>query len=165
MMANANESLAIFIDVLFLDLMALLTHRQRQKFLLCRKLEGLPSGGGWWECIRIASYWEGKYAKNFTYGMIQVVPKSNWASLLWFNSYRGEKEETQEVQRDERGEGGVEGSAGDTQAGAAGGEHEEAQKRQAQTQPGKATGRCGPQLVDQGEQRGMGRWLARRPLW
>jgi len=59
---------------------------------------------------------------------------------MWLNSNRGEKEEAQEVQRDERGEGGVAGGAGDAQAGAARGEQEAIQERQAQAQPGQATG-------------------------
>jgi hypothetical protein len=60
----------------------------------------------------------------------------------WFNSYRAEKEETKEIQRYERGEGGVAGSAGLASAGEARREQEACQERQAQNQPGEATGRC-----------------------
>jgi len=59
---------------------------------------------------------------------------------LWLNSNCAEKEEAQEVQRDKRREGGVAGRAGDAQAGAARREQETIQERQAQTQPGQASG-------------------------
>jgi hypothetical protein len=74
---------------------------------------------------------------------------------LWLNSYRGKKEEAQEVQRYERGEGGGAGRAGYAQAGEARGEQEARKKRQAQTQPGQAAGRCGSGINQEGS---LGSW-------
>ena len=61
----------------------------------------------------------------------------------WFGA---EKEEAEEVPCYQRGKGGVARGAGDASAGEARREQEARPERQAQTQPGKAAGRCGPRL-------------------